>query len=438
MTQLSRNSKLADSAGIVSKDLILEDEYKLPKAFSKVLLRRFLDNPTVRGLNNNEFVSAYMSRLDNFTYIFIIIRMGDDALMGSGAPLEDLGPNADALRDRIFHFFHSVISEEYPCFPISIDRFLAFVIELEEGASSPDTAIHDKILKMEKFLLEAQRKMHESFGFISQLIISDIKHDLGDMPVLFQQTLFTIDYVFDIYPGRDVITFLTVLENIPDTSDLGPKPEFERLYFDCIADYDFNMANTILQQRIYEETLHPSTALSVRLRIHTRMAWTLSFLGLPMNRGLSECVAIYDCVDRVITCKTIDRVYDCVEDFFRRLGIYYRQSSMVIADKIDMISDYIKENYSDHTLSVGKICEIFNVSPAHLSRVFKKKTGLKLIDFIHIARLAQAKILLETTSRKLSDIAGEVGYSGEWTLIRAFKRYEGATPGSLRSDIKNT
>lgn len=440
MTQENQFHRSNDSCGnscIVSKDLVLKDEHQLPKAFSKVLLRLFLENPEVWQMNSDEFVNEYMYRLDNISYIFIMIHLSDKALAGAALPQEASVSEYDVIRDRIFYFYLSAIRSRYLCFPAVIDGVRMFIIKLGGDAADGDIPYQKRLSELEESLLEMQQEMRqemlEKFGFIPQLLASDIGHDLGDMPALFQRNYFSIEHLFASLPDRSVITFLLNFQIIPDTSDVQPKPEFERLYFDCIANYDFNMANTILQQRITEETRSPSPSISVRNRIQPRMAWTLSFLGLPANRSLLDCIAIYDCVEYVVSCKTIDEMRSCVEDFFHKLGVYYRKSSMVIGEKIDMISDYIKENYKDHNLSVGRVCEVFNVSPAHLSRVFKKKTGLKMIDYIHVTRLAQARDLIQDNSKNIDEIAREVGYAGDWTLTRAFKRYEGVTPGSLRS-----
>lgn len=426
---------------IVSPDLILKNERSLPMALSKALLRRFLKESAVGSVSDDEFADAYMSRLDNFSYTVIMIRLNDDAFINSGV-MPDQESGYETHRDKIFNFYHAALQSKYPCFPAIIDGIRIFVLEINGIIEEYKESYNKALSGLENYLLEKQAENKETmlldYGFIPQIMASDIRHDLSDMPAMFQQLLFSIDYIFESHPGRNVITFLLTYQEIPDTSNMSPKPDFEQLYFDCIAGYNFSMANIILQQRIIEETKNPATSISVRLRLHARMMWTLSFLGLPINRSLSDCVAIYGLTEQISSCKTISDVKSCVEEFFQRLTAYYRKSPQGSTEKIDMISEYVKENYRDPSLSVSNICDIFNISIAHLSRAFKKKTGIRLIDYIHLTRLAQAKELLINSDKNLDEIAKDVGYSGDWTLARAFKRFEGRTPGSLRTSMNET
>ena len=73
------------------------------------------------------------------------------------------------------------------------------------------------------------------------------------------------------------------------------------------------------------------------------------------------------------------------------------------------------------------MCDIIFVPPA--------KTQASVFDYIQ-RRLEAAKALLHS-DKNLKDIAEEVGFSSALTMSRAFKRYEGTTPGRLR-DLDNS
>lgn len=425
-----------DFPDIVPEVLVFEAESALPNAFLKMLLVRLLSDSKLRALSVEEMANRYADSVSKFSCGFIQIRMSDKALSEAGVSQELLSEDAENLRDRIFSFYLTEIRDEYLCYPVIIAGIRTIIFESNFLTIPHSLHERNQIKELEIFLSAIQQKMLNNFGFTTHLIISSI-HSLENMPSIFQQTLFMMDYIIQLYPGRNITSFLPTVENPPDLSALHPRPEFERLYFDSIADYDFNMANKLLQKLIYNDTLNPATALSVRTRLHSKMSWTLNYLNIPRIQGIAECMALHECADYVAVCKTIDKAKECVDDFFIKLSVYYRKFSLNASEKSDMISGYIKENFMDPTLSVGKICEFFNISPSHLSRIFKEKTGLKTIDYIHLTRLSEAKILIKTTSLTLDEIAIKVGYAGYWTLIRAFRRYENTTPGSLRSTYKD-
>lgn len=77
------------------------------------------------------------------------------------------------------------------------------------------------------------------------------------------------------------------------------------------------------------------------------------------------------------------------------------------------------------------IAEQFDISTSYLSRIFNKNMNTGLVDYIHKVRLENAKILL-LTNLSIKEIATKVGYNSSLALIRAFKKYEGNTPGKYR------
>ncbi len=92
------------------------------------------------------------------------------------------------------------------------------------------------------------------------------------------------------------------------------------------------------------------------------------------------------------------------------------------------IHTYIAEHYSNQELNVSFLADKFHLTISHLSRTYKKLTGTALLDAIHLQRLAAAKSLLLDGST-VSAAAVQVGYLDARALTRAFKRYEGITPG---------
>ncbi|MEK0314795.1 response regulator transcription factor [Cohnella sp. 56] len=99
----------------------------------------------------------------------------------------------------------------------------------------------------------------------------------------------------------------------------------------------------------------------------------------------------------------------------------------VVADVIQIIE---REYRSD--LSVELIAERVYLTPSYLSHLFAKHTGLSLIKYLTIHRLAKAKELLQETNRKIIDISHDVGYSNFPYFCTLFKNYYGKTPTQIR------
>lgn len=112
-------------------------------------------------------------------------------------------------------------------------------------------------------------------------------------------------------------------------------------------------------------------------------------------------------------------------------------NDMVLAGKdcgmgwIVDIKNYIRGHYNDPNLNVNTLAEAFSKNASYLSRSFLKQTGTSILQYIHHYRIQEAKILIGR-GVTLAVAAEAVGYSNVLTMSRAFKKYEGTTPGKLR------
>ncbi|MEO7642568.1 MAG: helix-turn-helix transcriptional regulator [Ramlibacter sp.] len=74
-------------------------------------------------------------------------------------------------------------------------------------------------------------------------------------------------------------------------------------------------------------------------------------------------------------------------------------------------------------------------SPFHLARTFHRATGLSLHGYRQRLRLAAALQRLEEGERDLAALAHDLGFSSQSHLGEAFRRWVGATPGSVRAEL---
>lgn len=98
-----------------------------------------------------------------------------------------------------------------------------------------------------------------------------------------------------------------------------------------------------------------------------------------------------------------------------------------VENAIRYIRAHMAENISLETLA-GEA----NLSTYYFAHCFKEQTGFSPMEFVINTRLDQARILLARTSKTISEIAYEVGYSSASSLINIFTRKEGMPPGQYR------
>ncbi|HHV96136.1 MAG TPA: helix-turn-helix domain-containing protein [Clostridiaceae bacterium] len=98
------------------------------------------------------------------------------------------------------------------------------------------------------------------------------------------------------------------------------------------------------------------------------------------------------------------------------------------------ITGYITENYNNEALSLDLVADEFNISRNYLSQFFKEQAGIYFKDYVNMIRINKAKELLDNLQGeiKIHEVARMVGYRDSGSLIRAFNRYLGVTPGEYR------
>lgn len=92
---------------------------------------------------------------------------------------------------------------------------------------------------------------------------------------------------------------------------------------------------------------------------------------------------------------------------------------------------YIQKNYQEN-IDRNSLATIFNLSPNHLSRIFRQDGHMKLADYINWVRLDRAKFMLRNYPLKLDEIAFRCGYNDVNYFCRIFKHKIGRTPTEYR------
>jgi AraC-like DNA-binding protein len=96
--------------------------------------------------------------------------------------------------------------------------------------------------------------------------------------------------------------------------------------------------------------------------------------------------------------------------------------------------EYIQQHKSE-PLSLAAVARASGASVFHFCKVFKKSTGLKFTDYVARIRLEDAKTQLLNPSRRISEVAYDVGFQSLTQFNRMFKRIFGESPTEFRANL---
>lgn len=109
-------------------------------------------------------------------------------------------------------------------------------------------------------------------------------------------------------------------------------------------------------------------------------------------------------------------------------------ASLSIVSKIEEI---IRQNL-DKPITCEEIARQVFLNSEYLSRMFKKKTGKNLSNYIIELKMEEAKKQLETTEKSISSISIELGYGNFSHFSKCFRKVCGASPQEYRESFERS
>lgn len=106
-------------------------------------------------------------------------------------------------------------------------------------------------------------------------------------------------------------------------------------------------------------------------------------------------------------------------------------------NRLRTVFEYIGAHYSAR-ISLPQMAAMAHLSRPQFHTVFKRATGMTLVDYLTQVRLTQAARLLQETDRSIAEIASAVGFADQSYFDRRFRRHYGRTPRLFRQQAAPT
>ncbi|MEH7389391.1 helix-turn-helix domain-containing protein [Bacillus sp. JJ1474] len=110
-------------------------------------------------------------------------------------------------------------------------------------------------------------------------------------------------------------------------------------------------------------------------------------------------------------------------------------------NRIDVIEQgimYLENHYGNSELSLDKVAEYVNRSPAYLSNLFSRKHGTSFRQILTNIRINKAQRYLIETNLSIQEIAERTGFTTSSYFGKIFKEVTGTTPREFRTSRDRT
>ena len=119
-----------------------------------------------------------------------------------------------------------------------------------------------------------------------------------------------------------------------------------------------------------------------------------------------------------------------------RITEYANRNGKDVSQVVEKVQRYMEEHLGEE-FSREQAAESVYLNPAYLSRLFRRETGYSLTDYLVRLRIAKARVELEKTNNRVSDVAINVGYGNFSHFSKLFKKTTGLTPQEYRKKFQN-
>ena len=268
--------------------------------------------------------------------------------------------------------------------------------------------------------------IEQNYGLNLYAAVSSMVTDPYRICDAYQETEQLRDYMKVVGIESGIIS----TQNLTDTSDDafdGSYISQLQILSNAIHAEKFDMIPTMVDN-ILEQYIS-----SLRRHYHVVQSRIITMTGLLSESVLGCKIPNLDLVGlsrQFRNAQSVAEVSAAAHQVFGVLSKYAEEIST--EDPVNRACDYIKANSSNPDLSLPVISEHSGVTPQHLTRLFKKKLGCTVAEYLHSHRVTCGKKLLAETDLSIASIAQQVGYNSANTFTYNFRQCEGITPANYR------
>lgn len=415
----SRNNSVPNSRDIakIVEEIVAEYDMMQGKLTSMESMKReLLISLALKGRIFAEEVESVLSKnnvdfkLGNFVVILFKLNSFEHFFdVGEKKTSEE---EVCLIQQAVASMLQELNPNELPCTMINLDEKIVCILEFENS-------------NQQEWLVPKQ------LDDLFTISISNVHEHVSSLQKAYGEALRVMEYQLNM-GEKCVMSYLGMVDKMQ--MNYLYSLEEEKIFINWIYEGKEKEAIQFLE-KIYERNIsgeHGSEELNRCL------VWNLTASVL---RAENELKGRFFLPDTMYFLENVKKNYDSraiKQLLIKRISEICKQvlEQPKVKGKKDILAEqvkaYIQEHYADANLSNNEISNYFAVNITYLSTIFKEKTGMNLLSYIHEVRLDKAKELLVTTELNIEEIGEKVGLSNRVSFIRLFKKYEGITPTEFR------
>lgn len=160
----------------------------------------------------------------------------------------------------------------------------------------------------------------------------------------------------------------------------------------------------------------------LREAIKNKMPWFIKFADVSYIKSLN----IYD----LASVDELQNIYICcIKDFESQIIYLYLGKNY--GTLINKLSIFVLNNV-ESDIDLSKIANYLHTNKNYLCEIFKKSTGISILEYVRKVKMERAKNMLRECENRCYEIADKLGYRDPEYFSKLFKKYLGMSPTEYR------
>ncbi len=277
-----------------------------------------------------------------------------------------------------------------------------------------------------------QHFIKDHFEIVSTISIGNPVEGVNQISQSYRQALDALEYRYLLGKGSIIPYQDITMKKFSDHNAFDSKVSM--IMFQYVKDNAVEDTTDLIRQIIQHAGIDSNSSLTViecfkydLINTVNKIIFEIEAVELEKKKHL---------ISGLIQAETFEEFQTMLSACLVDLRVYREanQEQFTICDKAE---ELIRECYMDANLNNNIIADKLDITPSYLSKMFKDKKNISLLDYLNKIRLSHAKQYLKETSLTMEEIASKTGFISDSALIKAFKKYEGVTPGSYRRLMSN-
>lgn len=339
-------------------------------------------------------------------------------LIGEGYSYKE---NVSLLKFTVLNILRDLSEQGFQFRAVDHESSIIVLVSSDDGNNALDR-MDDIVNGMREFCLE-------TMGLTFTISVSNFYESVEDIRKAFTEAQKAIDYKMVI--GKNRIIFYDEIELKSNNYRYSLETERSIINFVKNGSYDkaVEMIDDIFRINMEEGKISIDMAKCLLFDMIGTMIKAMEAINYS---GDSAIVQKEDPLERLMACDTVEEMRIQLRELLNHICQYVNDHKQDTGEiRKNKVIDYIEKNCHDGNLNVSAIANHFGMNRSYLSKTFKEQIGISILDYINKSRIKKVKELLDNGS-SVSEAADSSGYNNSVSLIRAFKKYEGITPGEYK------